>query len=332
MKKTVAGYPNVDVAVAVIMNPDGQILWTWNDTWGAFSLPMTKLRSCPEMAESPRGAAVRAAAEALGVPVQVGKQWTDLPMMRVSDRDFAVKHYSYHVFQAGPHPDYSATLRIRQPHLWLAAHVALSGLFEPLSHSACEILRGLVQRGLVSGRKQETSILIVAREHGGNREFLLRWNPNWGYALPAKRKAATKGKDAAREALAVAQRVAVEELGLDSKSDVNICPAKRPMVETFGVSKTKGKPGLGTATDYQNWIFDAVLQNPDKLKSGEPLIWVSRDEIMAGEVAGKPAADGSLEAPPGKISPTVFQVLSALGHVPAIVVPVPPPPGRTKRQ
>jgi 8-oxo-dGTP pyrophosphatase MutT (NUDIX family) len=332
MKKTVVGYPDIDVAAAVIMNQDGQILWTWNDTWGTFSLPMTKIRSSREMAESPRGAAVRATAEALGVPVQVGKEWTDLPMMRVSDRDFAVKHYSYHVFQAGPHPDYSAALRIRQPHIWLAAHVALSGLFEPLSYSAREILRGLVQRGLVSGRKQETCILIFAREHNGNREFLLRWNPNWGYALPAKRKAATKGKDAAREALAVAQRVAVEELGLDPKSDVSIRPAERPMVETFGVSKTKGKPGFGTATDYGNWIFDAVLQKPDNLKSREPVIWVSRNEIMAGEVGAKPAADGSLEAPPGNVSPTVFQILSALGHVPAIVVPVPLPPDKAKRQ
>ena len=243
-----------------------------------------------------------------------------------------VKHYNYHVFQAAPHPDYAAALRIRQPHIWLAPHVALSGLFQPLSHSACEILRGLVQRGLVAGRKQETCILIFARDNNGNREFLLRWNPNWGYALPAKRKAATEGKDAAREALAVAQRVAAEELGLDRKGDVSIRPAEPPTVETFGISKTKGKPGFGTATDYQNWVFDAVLQKPDKLKSREPVIWASRDEIMAGEVDAKPAADGSLEAPPGKISPTVFQVLSALGHVPAIVVPVSPPPGKTRRK
>ena len=47
MKRTIAGYPDIDVAVAVIMNQDGQILWTWNDTWGTFSLPMTKIRVKP---------------------------------------------------------------------------------------------------------------------------------------------------------------------------------------------------------------------------------------------------------------------------------------------
>lgn len=307
---TVAGLPDVEVAVAVIMDQAGRILWTWNEKWGTFSLPMTKIRQSKEMVEPARCAAVRAAGEALGVPVQVGKPWTIIAGMNVSDRDCVVKHYTYHVFRAEAHPDYGASLCVRQPHIWLAAHVALSGLFEPLSKSASDIFRSLITQGLLSGRKQETCVLIFAQQRDRTREFLLRWNPTWGYSLPAKRKAPEE------DALALARRIASEELGLDPNTDVTLQPAKTPKVQTFGVTPTKEKPGYGAATDYENWVFDATLHDPGKLQLDEHLLWVTEEEIRAGTTAVEQPAPESSTVPQGKISPTVFQILSALDDVP----------------
>ena len=62
--------PKLDVAVALIIDPQLRLLWTWNARWGAFALPMTKLRKGEGVSEDPQHAAARAGAEALGVPVE----------------------------------------------------------------------------------------------------------------------------------------------------------------------------------------------------------------------------------------------------------------------
>jgi hypothetical protein len=77
--------------------------------------------------EPARHAAARAAAEALGVPVQVQALRTALPVMKVSDRDYSVRHYAYHVFREEAHPEFANRPWIQQPHIWLAAHAAVSG-------------------------------------------------------------------------------------------------------------------------------------------------------------------------------------------------------------
>jgi len=187
--------------------------------------------------------------------------------------------------------------------------VAVSGLLEPLSHSARDILRELIRHGLIPGRKQETSILIFTRDQAGKHEFLLRWNPRWGYALPAKRKESTE------DALAITQGVAREELGLDPSTDLTLSPAKVPQLQTSGITRTKDKPGYGAPTDYEHWIFDSTLHNPGKLQSAEPLAWVTEDEIHAGVTADEQTIPGSPPAKPHKISPTVFQVLSGGDYI-----------------
>ena len=167
-----------------------------------------------------------------------------------------------------------------------------------------------MKQGHLRRRKQETCILVLARDQDEKREFLLRWNPNWGYALPAKRKAPEE------DALAVAGRVASEELGLDPNTDLTLEPATTPKVQTFGTSPTKEKPGYRAPTDYENWVFDATLHNPDQLQSAEPLVWVSEEEIQAGVTAVERSDPESPTLPQGKISPTVFQILSALDRIP----------------
>src|SRR5947209_19893742 len=108
---------SVEVAVAAVTNPEGQLLWVSNDRWGSFTLPMSKRRRGPKLLEPPQRAAMRAAAEALGVPVRVGPRWAVLPELHLSERSYAVRRYSYEVFPAEPHPDFAGALAIRQPHL-----------------------------------------------------------------------------------------------------------------------------------------------------------------------------------------------------------------------
>lgn len=310
MKKTVTGFPSIEVAVAVIMNQEDQLLWTWNKHWGCFSIPMTKIRSGQGIHEAPWCAAVRAAAEALGVPVQTEPLWAKLPMMRVSDREYAVKHYTYYLFRAKPHPDFAAAVHLPQPSWWLPAHAALSGAYEPLSHSALDILREVTERQLISGRKQETCLLVIAQGSAKNRQFLLRFNPHWGYALPGKRKGP---KESART---VADRVAREELGLEPKTDLTLKLANPPMVSKFGVSRTPPSPAFGVPTNYEHFLFDAVLRKSAKLRSKEPLAWATPDEIRAGMFSAMQAVPGAPKAPPARISRTVLEVLSSLGYVP----------------
>ncbi len=309
-----AGFPDAEVAVAVVMDQSKQILWTWNDNWCAFTLPMTKIRSGQGIVEPARYAAIRAAAEALGVPAEVGQLWATLPMTRVSDRDWSVKHYTYHVFPAEAHADFAARICIRQPHIWLPAHAATSGLFRPLSHSAKDILRELIKRGRIEGRKQGTCVLIVERRENGMNKFLLRWNPAWGFALPTKRKPLTDNPSV-NDSSAVVQRILSDELGLKADAGVACQPASIPIVLTFSISRDKSAPGFGAATDYTNWIFEAKIPDTAKLDSAEPLAWVSEEEIRAGVISPQSAVAGSKDAASRKISPMVFQVLSAMDKI-----------------
>ncbi len=49
----------VQVAVAVVTDDQQRHLWVWNDKWGAFGLPMTKLRLGPDGREAPEWAVLR---------------------------------------------------------------------------------------------------------------------------------------------------------------------------------------------------------------------------------------------------------------------------------
>ena len=104
-------------------------------------------------------------------------------------------------------------------------------------------------------------------------------------------------------------------MGLDPSSDVKLSPAKNPQIQTSGITKTKEKPGYGAPTDYHHWIFDAALHHPEKLQSTEPLVWVTEEEIHAGLTADGQTAEESSAVKPQKISPMVFQILSAGGYI-----------------
>ena len=219
-----------------------------------------------------------------------------------SGRQFLDKIYAYHVFHVEPHPDFADRLQIRQPHLWLSPHLVLSGVYEPISESARFILRSALADFGIPARLQHTSVLIVQRnDPARGRQFLLRWNPNWGYALPAKRwdpPDSAKAEDRATAARAGAERVAREELGLEPGTDVTLTPAQSLEYATHSVSVNEEAPAFGEVTDYHHSLFDAVLRHPDKLQSQRPLAWVTEDEINQGWTAATQGEPGEPRGPP----------------------------------
>lgn len=291
---------NVDVAVALIFDKRRRILWTWNDKWGAFCLPMTKIRKGKEVSESASRAAARAAGEAFGVPVDISPRWTEITDLAVSDRDCTVKHYNYEVFEAKSHPEFTDHIRILEPHVWLTHGQALSGRYHPISKPCLHIIRTLIEEYRLDGRIQHTSALIARRSAVGYDEFLLHWNPRWeAYSLPMKRR------DPEQDGYVVAEDVARVELGLRPRKSIIIEPAKIPTFTMHWVAHNKDEP-----TYYIHALFDADVKEGADPTSGEKLVWATTGEILIGQVIARP------EVPEGRISITAQQVLAELDYIP----------------
>jgi 8-oxo-dGTP pyrophosphatase MutT (NUDIX family) len=291
--------PRQEVAAACIKDKDQRLLWTWNYSWGSFGWPMTKIRP----GESPRQAAERAAAEALGTPVQAGVTLPPRTDLYVSDRDHALKLYSFHICRTESHPRYAAAAFPGGPHVWLRAAEALSGDFRPLSPSCLELTGQLLTEGLLPGRSQLTSTLVVTAGPEDDRRFLVRWNESWGYALPSKRRA--RGADV----LDAARRVAVEELALNPSTIPRLAPASPSTVTLRDESEMSGVP-----TFYIHSLFRAVMADDARPRSAAPLVWVSVADVVKGTTDAARPAPGDGVAKPGPISRTVYRILEALSE------------------
>ena len=46
---------NATVSVALIRNPKDELLWVWDDEWGCFALPMSRMRAGESDVETPPG-------------------------------------------------------------------------------------------------------------------------------------------------------------------------------------------------------------------------------------------------------------------------------------
>ncbi len=313
---------HVSVSVAIVTDQKKQVLLIFSDNWGMFSLPMSRRRLGAKGKEPATRAAIRAAARALGVPVRLvdGIEGPKRVLARLeSGRQLKDKLYTYDVFHLEPHPDFADKLHILKPHLWLAPHLALSGAYEPISESARFILRTVLPAFEIAARIQHTSAVIFERQHPERGvQFLMRLNPDWGYSLPAKRwqppESASPDEHRAL-ALAAAQRVAREELGLALPADVTISPATAPALTTHGVSQTKNFSAIGE-TDYIHHLFTAVLNQPDKLQSDRPLAWVTPREIDHRWAASSHGEQHAALGPSGRISRTAYEILAHQGSIP----------------
>jgi hypothetical protein len=262
---------------------------------------MTKLRKGPGITEEPEHAAARAGAEALGVPVKVGMRWSSIPELKVSERDYATRLYGYDVFRVEAEPRFAEQVRLAEPHLWLSIGDALSGRYQPLSQSSVEICQELVRQGRLPGRSQYTSTLVIARDDGGTKRYLLRWDEDWGFTLP------TQSREPKQDALEVANRVALEELNLTPDRDIQLQRSRVESYTTHGTSASRGLP-----TFYLHSLFEGTLRAGAEPKSDRPLAWASIHEIHRGKVDKhfdfRPAGFAS----PGEISWTAIEILAML--------------------
>jgi hypothetical protein len=316
------------VGVALITDPSQHVLLIFDERWGSFTLPMSRRRAHAHSDEPATRAAIRAAVAAVGVPVrlvQAGGRLRRVLGKLESQRELVDKLYTYTVCHIEPHPDFAGRLQVRRPHVWLSPHLALSGTYEPISETARFILRSVLEHLGISARIQHTSALIIECESPERgRQFLMRWNPDWGYALPAKRwqpghGAGVEGLEAM--AVSAAEQVAREELGLDPGTDVTLSPAPLPRLTTHGVSATKAAPAYGAATDYVHHVFQPELGRPQKLRSKRPLAWVTQEEIHGRWSAGSDSGPSSASPRGGRISQTGYELLVGEGRIAAVDTP-----------
>jgi len=138
--------PTVET-VAVIIRSDEGILVVFNEKWGIFTLPMTKLRRWQDpnipvahRDESPIDAAARAAAEWLGktfVDGLVAK--ANLRGYRQSDRDGVWKEYRIQVFEFKLPHGWLPWAGVRCE--WLTSGEILNAHRRPISPTAQHVIR-----------------------------------------------------------------------------------------------------------------------------------------------------------------------------------------------
>ncbi len=135
------------IAVAFAVDTNKRLLLTWNTNWGCFTLPMTKLQ-LEQPAETPEQAAVRAAAEVLGVPTRVvpGQAAQFARGLLRSPRDGDIKDYQYHVVPIEAHPDFASHIAA-QPRVWAKIDKLQTGEYQPLSKSIAALLDDCIQWG-----------------------------------------------------------------------------------------------------------------------------------------------------------------------------------------
>lgn len=140
----------VQIAVALVKLNKDQVAIAWNDNWGAFVVPMTKLDETPP-AETPEKAAVRAAAEVIGVPCRVvpGQAGKAMRKLQLSNRDGEIKDYHFTVVPVEVHPDFQSASIAHRPVLFASADKLQSGEYQPVSPSVKPVLDACLEWGWV---------------------------------------------------------------------------------------------------------------------------------------------------------------------------------------
>jgi ADP-ribose pyrophosphatase YjhB (NUDIX family) len=281
----------VQVAVAVIADAQERHLWVWNDRWGEFALPMTKLRRGLDGREAPTAAALRAGAEALGVPVRVmpGTLCLPFPQESFSGRQRATRAYAYQVYGVEPHPDFAGRATPRTPHLWLTASQALESGYEPLSASSRDIIDRVllvIPPGRAPLRRSRAALAVVCRPGADGRPlWLAQWNSHWGrFHLVGGHKHAG---ETFRQCLL---RELADELSLQEGTD--FAADDKPLARQEYTAWSERYQG---ETKYEMELYRVRLLGPDAVARihTDPLNrWLSAEEIRAGRTTdGQPVSE-----------------------------------------
>lgn len=297
----------IDVSATVIFSGT-RLLTVYNERWGAFTLPMTKLRRRPLDADKvlwERGdiAAVRNVAECLGTTT------TRLPVFLMdsgklarSTSDGKTKHYAFQIF-AFEVSEPSAACGL--PAEWLTADEILDPAREPVSPTARSLVAGLQEAALGRGgrfppqlsgpitRSSSASLAVISRTQGHKKEWLTQWNEKWQrYFLVGGH---THTPEIPEQTM---RRELEQELGLDQHVHYELYPRKSLSYEAWST-------GSWQMTQYDVAVFDVELKPPamPKIEADAANRWVRADEILS-----ECCDDGKL------VSSTTRMVLSRLGE------------------
>jgi len=288
--------PVVRVAAAVITDASEQLLVSLNESWGAFTLPMSRIRTGPDADETPEFAAVRAAAEVLGVPVRLGAGRYQVGLLELSGRELAEKTYAVHLVRVEPHPAFADRLAIRAPHFWAAPFLLAEGHYEPLSPMLPRLVRTIQAEFGVPDRLQPVTTVILTRASPEGQRFLLRWSPKWAaWNFPSRRR---DPDDAPSDAFAALAR---KELGVETVAGLEIRPDE--FVIDSVPSGNRAKPWRDVRTRYRHLVGLAEWAGAEDPKSDEELRWVTADELAETKL---PKGGGLVSATARELATRLF--------------------------
>ena len=306
------GLSRID-AVATVIHREGSLLVVFNEAWGAFTLPMTKLRCWPfglagdhEQWELGSHAAMRNVGECLGITtVQCGGLLADVGDIRQSDRNGKIHHYQFQVY--GFPTDRQQTAAGVTAH-WLTPDEILDPERSPISPTARVLVERLGEIALLQHcqfppapppnprRKSVASIAIISRGQGDNKEWLCQWNEHWArYFLVGGHQEEGETAEAClvremQEELVFAENTDYEEVG-----------------DPIEVLKYRGwSTSTWQETDYELSVFEIDLK-PDALRRvalAPANRWITKKEIRSER-----CADDRF------VSPTARKVLKKLGEL-----------------
>lgn len=295
------------VAVTVITHGKNLLL-AWNSSWGAFTLPMTKVRTlqlglieAAHRSETWEHAALRNVGEGLGQTVtQEPRLLVDIDDLLQSDRTGAGNHYHFQVFWL---PVEVAAVRASPMGQWLPSAEILNDDRGPISPTARLVMRRLLAEAAQRGKKDfpplppkqrrtsEASVAVIRRE----QQWLTQWNKNWQrYYLVGGR---LQDRESPADCL---ERELREKLGLEPKVDYSYRPTIPPQL-TF----TDWSTAAWEDTDYTTWAFVVTLTRAGekKVDANPANRWVTLDEILEGRcwIGKKRSVEKSVSATARKI-------------------------------
>lgn len=149
-KEGALNMPLAEVAAVVITNGK-EIMAVFNEVWGSFTLPMSKIRTWdnpnggPDIVEPAVDAATRAAAEWLGCTfLEKPTFLRDIPRFQQSDRDRVWKEYHFHMFRLDL--ERGAPIPQGRNAQWLTPDEFLDARRRPISPTARHLLAGLKEK------------------------------------------------------------------------------------------------------------------------------------------------------------------------------------------
>lgn len=314
--------PRIDVVVTVIYCGE-KVLVVYNDSWGGFAPPMTKLRRWPlgfdgteEYWETGADAAVRNVGECLGITsTHAPGLLADVGSVRQSTRTGTINSYLFQVYGYRVEAEQVGPGIVGE---WLLPSDLLDPERRPISPTAQILVKELGRIALdrkspfppapprESLRQSTASVAIIRRERAKRKQWLLQWNKAWGrYFLVGGH--AHVDEPPRETPIDCIHREVEEELGLARDTDFHAEPYQRageqvgmlPPYRAWSTSKWQD-------TEYAISPFQIRLEDIAYARIDGDMAnrWVTKREILFER-----CADGRL------ISPTTRMILRLLGEL-----------------